>query len=148
MFDIGDYEDKINNFYNIMVENSNIADIKLSEKKWTLKEMVAHLIDSASNNHQRIIRLQIDEKITFPSYEAENWKNATKIKEFDFTELIKFWKGYNFYLLHLIKNINENNLNNIWKINEKEISLKFIKKIILADIWTGIWNYTKTEQKK
>jgi hypothetical protein len=126
MFDIISYENKINGFYKIMVENNNIVDIKLSEEKWTLKEMVAHLIDSASNNHQRIIRLQIDKKINFPTYEAEYWKNVTNIKEFDFIELINLWKGFNYYILHLIKNINENNLNNIWEINGKELSLKFI----------------------
>ena len=32
--------------------------IKLSEDKWSLKEIIGHLIDSASNNHQRFVRLQ------------------------------------------------------------------------------------------
>jgi hypothetical protein len=126
MFSINEYEEKINNFYEIMISNKDIADIKLSEEKWTLKEMVAHLIDSASNNHQRIIRLQIDEKIIFPVYEAEIWKNVTRIKEYNFLDLINLWKGYNCYILHLIKNIDKNDLNNIWEINGEEISLKFI----------------------
>ena len=126
MFNITEYENKINNFYGIMMENKDIVDKKISEEKWTLKEMVGHLIDSASNNHQRIIRLQIDKKINFPAYEAEDWKNITKIKEFDFVDLINLWKLYNYYILHLIKNISEYNLDNIWEINGKEITMKFI----------------------
>jgi hypothetical protein len=33
-----------------------ITTVKLDESKWTLKEIIGHLIDSASNNHQRITR--------------------------------------------------------------------------------------------
>jgi len=126
MFNISEYENKINNFYELMIKNKDIADKKISEDKWTLKEMAGHLIDSASNNHQRIIRLQIDKNLIFPAYEAETWKNITKIKDFDFIDLINLWKGYNYFILHLIKNISENDLENIWEINGKSLTLKFI----------------------
>jgi hypothetical protein len=126
MFNIAEYEKKINNFYGIMMEYKDLIDEKISEEKWTLKEMIGHLIDSASNNHQRIIRLQLNKRINFPAYEAEEWKNITKIKEFNSIDLINLWKGYNYYILHLIKNISEDNLNNIWEINGKEMTLKFI----------------------
>ena len=126
MFNITEYENKINNFYEIISKNEDIVNIKLSEEKWTLKEMISHLIDSASNNHQRIIRLQIDKIIYFPVYEAEDWKNITKIIEYNINGLKILWKEFNYYILHLIKNISEENLNNIWEINGKELTLKFI----------------------
>ena len=126
MFHINEYKNKIENFFEIMVDNKDIVDIKISEEKWTLKEMISHLIDSASNNHQRFIRLQIYKNIYFPAYDSEIWKNITKIKDFDFLDLINLWKGYNLYLLHLIGKIDDNNLNNIWKISEKELTLQFI----------------------
>jgi len=126
MFNITEYENKINNFYEIISKNEDIVNIKLSEEKWTLKEMISHLIDSASNNHQRIIRLQINKNINFPAYEAEDWKNITKINEYNINGLKILWKEFNYYILHLIKNISEENLNNIWEINGKELTLKFI----------------------
>jgi hypothetical protein len=126
MFDIDGYNNKINNFFEIMLENKNIVDKKLFEEKWSLKEMVGHLIDSASNNHQRIIRLQIDKKIDFPAYDAENWKDITKIKEFNFVDLINLWRGYNYFLLHLIKNISEDKMDNIWEINGKDSPQKIL----------------------
>ena len=126
MFNIIEYENKINNFYEIISKNEDIVNIKLSEEKWTLKEMISHLIDSASNNHQRIIRLQINKNINFPTYEAEDWKNITKINNYNFNGLKILWKEFNYYILHLIKNISEENLNNIWEINGKELTLKFI----------------------
>ena len=126
MFLIDDYNEKINNFYELMDSNKNIVDIRVSKDKWTLKEMVGHLIDSASNNHQRFIRLQIDKEIKFPAYDPEQWKDFSKIYGFAFIELINLWKGYNYFLLHLIKNIDVKDYNNKWKINDKEMTLKFI----------------------
>ena len=126
MFSIADYKEKINNFYELMDSNKNIADIRISDDKWTLKEMVGHLIDSASNNHQRFIRLQIEKEIKFPEYDHEQWKDLSKIYEFEFIELINLWKSYNHFLLHLIKNIDAKDYNNKWIIEDKEITLKFI----------------------
>jgi hypothetical protein len=48
MSDIDGYKRRIDNFYETMEQNIDIIDIKLSEEKWTLKEMIGHLIDSAS----------------------------------------------------------------------------------------------------
>jgi hypothetical protein len=68
----------------------------------------------------------LDAKINFPQYEAKEWKDITNIEDYDFMDLINLWKLYNQYLLHIIKNINENGLDNIWEIDGKELTLKFI----------------------
>src|SRR6516165_6877882 len=44
-----------------------------SPERWTKKEVVGHLIDSASNNHQRFVRGQIAAGQVFPGYEQEQW---------------------------------------------------------------------------
>ena len=36
--------------------------------KWTPKQIIGHLIDSASNNHQRFVRAQEGAALTFPPY--------------------------------------------------------------------------------
>ena len=125
-FNVVEYEERIENFYKIMDQNKDIVDIKISEDKWTLKEMVSHLIDSASNNHQRFIRLQLEADLAFPAYDAEEWKNISNVTEYDFKSIIDLWKYYNFYLLHIISNIKEKNLENIWEINGKQMTLRFI----------------------
>jgi hypothetical protein len=137
MFDINGYKEKIDCFFGLMIENMDIADVKLSDDKWALKEMAAHLIDSASNNHQRFIRLQIEDKIEFPGYDPEIWKNIAKINEFDFLELINLWKGYNYFLLHLVQNIDEKNYENIWEFNGEKLTLKFI----VVDYFEGHMNW-------
>jgi len=115
---------RIDSFGNLMTENEHLADIRLGADKWTLKEMIAHLIDSASNNHQRFVRMQLEPSLVFPKYDAEEWKNATRIASFDFRTLVTLWKTYNALLLHLIENMNPATLGHVWRREDKDISLE------------------------
>lgn len=115
---------KIDSFGTLMIENGPLADTRLAPDKWTLKEMVGHLIDSATNNHQRFIRLQLEAVLVFPKYDAEEWKNATRIEAFDYQTLVTLWKTYNFLLLHLIENMNPATLGHVWRRDDKDISLE------------------------
>src|SRR5258706_5246426 len=47
------------------------ASAKPNANQWSVKELLGHLLDSASNNHQRIMRLQISDSIEFPFYQQE-----------------------------------------------------------------------------
>mgnify|MGYP003521561386 CR=1 FL=1 len=47
------------------------AALKPAPGKWSKKEVLGHLIDSASNNHQRFVRMQIDSSITLPKYQQD-----------------------------------------------------------------------------
>jgi len=49
------------------------SEQQLSPERWTKKEVIGHLIDSASNNHQRFVRGQIADGQDFPGYEQEQW---------------------------------------------------------------------------
>jgi hypothetical protein len=126
MFPIHEYEEQIDSLYQLLSAHKDLADIRLSEEKWTLKEMLSHLIDSASNNHQRFIRMQLEPILEFPAYGAENWRDITKITDFDFSQLLDLWKNYNAFLIHLIKNMNEEAIGNIWKTNGKELTMQFL----------------------
>ena len=42
-----------------------------SRGKWSRKEVLGHLMDSASNNHQRFVRAAIQGKLVFPAYEQD-----------------------------------------------------------------------------
>jgi len=125
-FDINKFENQINVFYKKMKKYKAISNISTIKEEWTLKDMVGHLIDSASNNHQRFIRLQLKEKLIFPRYDTEKWKSASNLKDMDYMFLVEFWKYYNMFLLHIIKNIDVNKLNNYWKFNKSQKSLEFL----------------------
>jgi hypothetical protein len=115
---------QIDSFGALMLENEPLAGIRLAPDKWTLKEMVGHLIDSATNNHQRFIRLQLEAVLVFPKYDAEEWKNATRIETFDYNTLVTLWKSYNALLLHLVEHMNPATLGHVWRREDKDISLE------------------------
>jgi hypothetical protein len=69
---------------------------------WTPKEIVGHLIDSASNNHGRFVRAQFTDELIFPGYEQEEWVSAQRYREEPWPQLIELWKHYNLHLLHVM----------------------------------------------
>jgi hypothetical protein len=47
--------------------------LKPAPDRWSKKEILGHLIDSAANNHQRFVRAQGTPRLEFPGYEQEFW---------------------------------------------------------------------------
>jgi hypothetical protein len=47
--------------------------VRLSMGKWSRKEILGHLIDSASNNHQRFVRCQLNSEIKLGGYKQSLW---------------------------------------------------------------------------
>ncbi len=45
------------------------AHFKPADDRWSISEVVGHLVDSACNNHQRFVRAQFLEELVFPKYE-------------------------------------------------------------------------------
>lgn len=111
-------------FYKLMKKNRKIASVVLSADSWTLQEMVGHLIDSASNNHQRFIRLQLNARLVLPAYDAEEWKNVSKAGTMDYRCLTDFWKRYNEFLLLLIERIDPSSLAHVWETDEGDKTLE------------------------
>ena len=75
---------------------------KSSADRWSIKEILGHLIDSAANNHQRFVRAQFTDDLVFPGYEQENWVNAQKYNDEPWSDMVQLWSSYNLHLLHVI----------------------------------------------
>ena len=78
--------------------------------KWSAKEILGHLIDSAANNHQRFVRAQFTDELVFPGYEQQQWVAAQHYQQASWPSLIELWLNYNRHLLHLISHIPETKL--------------------------------------
>ncbi|MGH9721608.1 MAG: DinB family protein [Bryobacteraceae bacterium] len=76
-----------------------------AEAKWAPKEVIGHLIDSASNNHQRFVRALLEEALVFPAYEQEGWNRIQRYRAESWPELIALWAAYNRHLAHLIEGV-------------------------------------------
>lgn len=68
---------------------------------WTRIEILGHLVDSATNNHQRFVRAQFTDDLVFPVYEQDRWVSAQKYRDESWPDLIQLWSSYNLHLLHL-----------------------------------------------
>jgi hypothetical protein len=73
-----------------------------AEGKWSPKEIIGHLIDSASNNHQRFVRAQFTDDLVFAGYEQEGWVRVQNYQDEPWSELVQLWKLYNRHILHLM----------------------------------------------
>ena len=78
---------------------------KPTPDRWSIAEVVGHLVDSASNNHQRFIRAQELESLSFPKYEQNQWVALNRYHESEWTPLVELWYHYNLHLAHVIRNI-------------------------------------------
>src|SRR5438874_3380624 len=73
--------------------------------KWSKKEILAHLIDSASNNHQRFVRAVAQGSLDFPGYDQDKNIVVQKPSTMSWELLIEFWANYNWYLAHVLNQI-------------------------------------------
>lgn len=78
-----------------------------SPERWTKKELVGHLIDSASNNHQRFVRGQIASGQEFPGYDQEQWVRLQSCQSAHWADLIDLWRAYNTHILHVAECMSE-----------------------------------------
>lgn len=85
----------------------------------TIKQLLGHLIDSASNNIHRIIHLQYQQSpIVFPDYanlgNNDRWIAIQNYQEENWDHLIQLWKYSNLHIVHVINNVSEDKLDNVW----------------------------------
>ncbi|HLV00049.1 MAG TPA: DinB family protein [Acidobacteriota bacterium] len=95
--------------------------------KWSIKEIIGHLIDSASNNHQRFVRAQLTDALSFPKYAQDEWVRSQAYQDCQWFELVELWALYNRHLAHIIRHIPEKALAVECRIGPGEpVTLKFL----------------------
>ncbi len=87
--------------------------------KWSRKEILGHLIDSAANNHQRFVRAQYGDK-TPVTYDGDQWVNVQKPHGMAANNLIGLWAFYNLHLAHIIGNIPKDKYNVLFYADARE----------------------------
>jgi hypothetical protein len=73
-----------------------------SPDKWSKKEILGHLLDSASNNHQRFVRGALQGSLTFPGYQQDKLVDLQSYREMDWGFVVDFWTSYNRFLAHVL----------------------------------------------
>ena len=87
---------------------------------WSVKEIMGHLIDSATNNHQRFVRLQVADRLIFPDYSQDNdaWVIIQNYQNTLWKDLLDLWRVLNLHLSRVIRNVNQDCIENRWVLNE------------------------------
>ncbi len=78
------------------------ASIPRGEGKWTPKEELGHLIDSAANNHLRFVGGATAAEFRGPSYAQDEWVRIHGYRGMPWEEIVAFWFQYNRLLVRLI----------------------------------------------
>lgn len=113
--------------------DSPVAQHKPAPDRWSIQEVVGHMIDSAANNHQRFVRALRVDQLTFPKYEQEQWVADQHYNLAPWSDLVDLWRFYNIHLAHLIHHIPENALNVECTIgSNKPVTLLFLIEDYLA----------------
>lgn len=86
----------------LMVISEEQSERPRSDGKWSPKEIIGHLIDSAANNHQRFVRAQFTDDLVFSGYDQEEWVRVQGYNQEPWQQLVQLWKHYNLHLQHLM----------------------------------------------
>ena len=107
--------------------DDSAASVRPAPGKWSKKEILGHLIDSATNNHQRFIRLQLAPRVDLPGYEQDDWVRVNHYQDRRWTETIDLWLAYNSQLATIIRHVDPKTLNNVWhRPSGEDLDLEFI----------------------
>ena len=90
--------------------SESAASAPLADGKWSRKEILGHLCDSAGNNLQRIVRAQIPAHLTGgvlrgPGYAQEEWIRVQAFSKLTWTQVMETWVVLNRHLVHVISNV-------------------------------------------
>lgn len=82
----------------LLALTDDAASARPAPGKWSRKEIIGHLIDSASNNHGRFVRAQLQDDLVFPGYDQDAWVRAQRYQDRSWPDLVRLWQAFNHHL--------------------------------------------------
>lgn len=115
-----------------MLSLSDNVLVRRNSQNRTIKQIIGHMCDSATNNTHRVVLLQYcNSPLEYPNYATfgnnDRWIAIQNYEEENWNDLIQLWKYLNIHFAHIIRFIDDSKLEHMWTsgINQ-EISLKDI----------------------
>ena len=100
---------------------------KPAPDRWSPQEELGHLLDSAANNHQRIVRAQLEEKPAMPGYNGDQWVELHRYQQRDWRSLIALWHALNEHLLSAAAAVPDSHWRRTCTIaNSEPVTLAFV----------------------
>ena len=104
--------------------------VALAEGKWSAKEVMGHLIDSAVNNLQRIVRLEnvldIEPEVRSQNYEQDEWVRAQHYAEKEWVAILELWRVLNEHIAWTIRHVSRHHLTRICVFPDSHMTFGFL----------------------
>ncbi len=118
----------------IELDEDTIANKQNSQGR-TIKQILGHMVDSASNNTHRIIHMQYqDSPLTFPNYAThgnnDRWIAIQDYQNEKWEDLIQLWKYTHIHIVHVINSVSRDKLEIEWNSESKYGNIKLKDMII------------------
>lgn len=108
---------------------------KRAPDKWSRKEVLGHLIDSAFNNHHRFIRAQQAAFLETPGYAQDYWVSVQHYQDADWLVLIGLWQGINNNIARVLELIRDEPLSHVVSVGDyAPVTLQFLAEDYLAHL--------------
>lgn len=98
---------------------------KTAPDKWSKKEILGHLIDSAMNNMHRFVRIQYDDQTNI-YYDQDFWVKANDYQNQDYQSVIELWKLTHFQIVRTWANILDDQLDKKIPVKDEHPTLRFL----------------------
>ncbi len=103
--------------------------------KWVKKEILGHLVDSAVNNHQRLVRAQLSDPFVGPGYDQEAWVRVQRYRERPWTELVELWTALNRHVAATIAALPAERLGTSCRVGDHEpVTLEWLARDYLRHL--------------
>ncbi len=113
-----------------------LSDVEASrperEGKWSAKQVVGHLTDSAVNNLARVVRLQITPGQSLPGYEQVEWVNLQHYAERDWPKVLGLWMELNDQMAWMIARVPKARLKNDGVVAGEPLTLGYLVEDYIA----------------
>ena len=102
------------------------ASVPEREGKWSAKQVIGHLTDSAVNNLGRIMRMQIEVGPSLPGYEQMAWVSLQHYAEREWAQVLALWFALNEHVAWTIAHLEKARLANRGVIEGEPLTLGFL----------------------
>lgn len=96
------------------------------EGKWSAKQIVGHMIDSAVNNLTRIVRMQVAQDAKLPGYQQEEWVAIQHYAQREWGQLLQAWDVLNAHMAWAVAHVEKAQLANRGEVAGSELTLGFL----------------------